>query len=391
MDENSQNNPAAPDADRVSQVAIQPSASSGEPLPLAVATAAAPRMVGLQFAMVVLGGIAFLYFARPIVMPMFLAVVSAMALMPFMRWLGHLRLPPAASAAIVLCLLVAAIGVGISQLGRPARKWIDGAPEHMTELRQRFLKVFPSHGSLDQAAEAVTNLGASEKEIKDEQRKSPTVAVKETRGTGSILNWTGTFLMGGVETLILLYLLLASGDMFLHKLVRSMPTLRDKKRAIEINNEIQENISKYLATVSLINVGLGLLVTAGLYFMGVPNAALWGIFAAVLNFVPYFGAVAGVLLLSAVGILTFDTLGLSLLPAAWYLLLHLLEANLLTPVLLGRRFTLNPVVIFISLIFWMWLWGVPGALLSVPILVSIKVVCDRVPSMSPVSELLSRA
>jgi predicted PurR-regulated permease PerM len=111
----------------------------------------------------------------------------------------------------------------------------------------------------------------------------------------------------------------------------------------------------------------------------------------VLNFVPYFGAVAGVLLLSAVGILTFDTLGLSLLPAAWYLLLHLLEANLVTPVLLGRRFTLNPVVIFISLIFWMWLWGVPGALLSVPILVSIKVVCDRVPSMSPVSELLSRA
>jgi predicted PurR-regulated permease PerM len=291
----------------------------------------------------------------------------------------------------VLCLLVAAIGVATFQLGRPTRKWIDAAPEHMTELRQRFLKIFPSHGSLDQAAEAVTNLGASEKEIKDEQRKSPTVAVKETRGTGSILNWTGTFLMGGVETLILLYLLLASGDMFLHKLVRSMPTLRDKKRAIEINNEIQENISKYLATVSLINLGLGLLVTAGLYFMGVPNAAMWGIFAAVLNFVPYFGAVAGVMLLAAVGILTFDTLGLSLLPAAWYLLLHLLEANLLTPLLLGRRFTLNPVVIFISLIFWMWLWGVPGALLSVPILVSIKVVCDRLPSMSPVSELLSRS
>lgn len=124
--------------------------------------------------------------------------------------------------------------------------------------------------------------------------------------------------------------------------------------------------------------------------MGVPNAAMWGILVAVLNFVPYFGPASGVILLAAVGLLTFDTLGKGLLPPLWYLLLHLLETNLITPVLLGRRFTLNPVVIFVSLIFWMWLWGVPGALLSVPILVSIKVVCDRVPAMSPVSELLSR-
>ena len=96
-----------------------------------------------------------------------------------------------------------------------------------------------------------------------------------------------------------------------------------------------------------------------------------------------------VIVLGAVGLLTFDTVWKGLLPPAWYLLLHLLEANLITPVLLGRRFSLNPVVIFVSLIFWTWLWGVPGALLSVPILVSIKVVCDRVPALSSVSELLA--
>src|SRR5204863_3703047 len=126
----------------------------------------------------------------------------------------------------------------------------------------------------------------------------------------------------------------------------------------------------------------------GLYFMGVPNAAMWGILVAGLNFVPYFGPVAGVVLLAAVGLLTFENLGKGLLPPAWYLLLHLLEANLITPVLLGRRFTLNPVVIFVSLIFWTALWGIPGALLSVPILVSIKVISDRVPTMSHLSELL---
>ena len=214
--------------------------------------------------------------------------------------------------------------------------------------------------------------------------------VKESRGAGSILNWTGTLLVGIGETLVLVYLLLASGDLFLQKLVRVMPTLSDKKRAVEVSHEIQQNISNYLFSVSLINIGLGIVVSAGLYFMGVPDAAMWGMLVAVLNFVPYFGPVTGVVLLAAVGLLTFDTLWQGLLPPAWYLLLHLLEANLITPVLLGRRFTLNPVVIFVSLIFWMWLWGVPGALLSVPILVSIKVVCDRVPAMMPVSQLLSR-
>jgi predicted PurR-regulated permease PerM len=169
-----------------------------------------------------------------------------------------------------------------------------------------------------------------------------------------------------------------------------MPTLRDKKRAVEISHEIQQNISNYLFTVSLINLGLGLVVSGGLYFMGVPNAVMWGMFVAVLNFIPYFGPVAGIIVLAAVGLLTFDTLWQAALPPAWYLLLHTLEANLVTPALLGRRFTLNPVVIFVSLIFWTWLWGVPGALLSVPILVSVKVVCDRVPALSSVSEVLTR-
>ncbi len=188
---------------------------------------------------------------------------------------------------------------------------------------------------------------------------------------------------------MLLYLLLASGDMFIHKLVHVMPTWRDKKRAVEINREIQHNISHYLFSVSLINLGLGLIATVGFYFMGVPNAAMWGMVVAILNYVPYFGPIVGVTFLATVGLLFFDSLWQGLLPPCWYLLLHLLEANLVTPILLGRRFTLNPVMIFISLIFWTWLWGVPGALLSVPILVSIKVVCDRVPTLSPVSELLA--
>ena len=344
----------------------------------------------VQIILVVLSVIAFLYFARPVILPIFLACVAGMTLKPLIRWLSYCHIPPALSAAVVLCLLVAAIGIGFFQLGRPALTWMNEAPQHMTELRQRVLTIFPRLARFSQAAAAVNNLGATEEEKKEAQKQAPTVEVKDSRGTRSILNWTGTLLVGIGETLVLLYLLLASGDLFLQKLVHVMPTLRDKKRAVEISREIQQNISNYLFSVSLINIGLGIVVSGGLYFMGVPNAAMWGMLVAVLNFVPYFGPVAGVILLATVGLLTFDTLWKGLLPPAWYLMFHLLEANLITPVLLGRRFTLNPVVIFVSLIFWTWLWGVPGALLSVPILVSIKVVCDRVPTLSSVSELLTR-
>jgi predicted PurR-regulated permease PerM len=348
------------------------------------------KVTPVQIALIVLGVIAFLYFARPVVLPVFLACVAGMALKPLVRWLSCCHIPPALSAAVLVCFLVAAGGVGFFQLGRPASTWMNEVPQHMTDLRQRVQKISPRLVRFNQAASAVNNLGATEEEKKEELKKAPMVEVKENRGTSSILDWTGTLLVGLGETLVLLYLLLASGDLFLQKLVHVMPTLRDKKRAVEISHEIQQNISNYLFSVSLINLALGIVVGAGLYFMGVPNAAMWGMLVAALNFVPYFGPVAGVILLGIVGLLTFDTLGKGLLPAAWYLLFHLLEANLVTPVLLGRRFTLNPVVVFVSLIFWMWLWGVPGALLSVPILVSIKVVCDRVPAMSPISELLSR-
>ena len=362
-------------------------APASEPVSAPSSDTAATKATPVQIVLIVLGPIAFLYFARPVILPIFLACVVGMTLKPLIRWSSCCHVPAPLSAAVILCFLVAAVGFGSFQLGRPALTWMNEAPQHMTELRQRVQKVFPRLERFSQAAAAVNSLGATE----EEQKKAPTVELKTSRVPSTFINWTGTFLAGVGETLVLLYLLLASGDLFLQKLVHVMPTLRDKKRAVEISHEIQQNISNYLFSVCLINIGLGLVVSGGLYFMGVPNAAIWGILVALLNFVPYFGPVAGVIVLATVGLLTFDTLWKGLLPPAWYLLLHTLEANFITPVLLGRRFTLNAVVIFVSLIFWTWLWGVPGTLLSVPILVSIKVVCDRVPGMSPLSELLSRS
>jgi len=355
------------------------------------AEAGAPaKRTPLQVVLIILGTIAFLYFARPVVLPIILAWMAATTLQPLVRWLSYFHIPTALSAAVVFCVLVAAVAVGFLQLERPATRWINEAPQHMTELRQRVRRMFPGVPHISQAASAVSDLGATDQEKKEEQRMTPMVEVKDQRGTSSILNWTGTLLAGLSEVLVLIYLLLASGELFLQKLVRAMPTLRGKIRAIEISHEIQQNISHYLFSVSLINVCLGVVVSCGLYFLGVPNATMWGLLVAFLNFVPYFGPVAGVILLAVVGLLTFDGPWRGLLPPLLYMALHLLEANFVTPILLGRRFTLNPVAIFVSLIFWIWLWGIPGALLSVPILVSIKVVCDRIPSMSYLAELIGR-
>ncbi len=269
---------------------------------------AAINRLPVQLVLILLGAIPFLYFSRPVLLPFCLACVAAMTLKPLIRWMCYCRCPPPVSAAVVLCLLIGSVIVGFTQFGRPAMMWVNDAPEHMTELRQRVQKLFPPGARFSAAATAVNNLGATEAETKAEQKLAPTVQIKDNHRSASMLNWTGTFLVGTGETLVLLYLLLASGDLFLQKLVRVMPTLTDKKRAVDISHEIQQNISNYLFSVTLINVGLGVIVSLGLYFMGVTNAAMWGILAAVLNFIPYFGPVAGVILLAAVGMLTFDTL-----------------------------------------------------------------------------------
>ena len=286
--------------------------------------------------------------------------------------------PTPLSALIVFCVLLAALSVAFMQLERPAARWMNEAPQHMTELRQRVQRLFPRAMHLSQATEAVSDLGATDAEKKAEAKKTQVVELKDQRGTNSILNWTGTFLAGLGEVLVLVYLLLASGDRFLQKIGRVMPTLSGKRQAVEISREIQQSISKYLFSISLINAVVGLAVALGLGFLGVPNAGMWGMVAAFVNFVPYFGPICVFILLAAVGLLTFDSPSQGMLA----------QSNFVTPILLGRRFTLNPVAIFISLIFWMWLWGIPGALLAVPILVSAKIAFDRIPAISYLGELI---
>jgi predicted PurR-regulated permease PerM len=172
--------------------------------------------------------------------------------------------------------------------------------------------------------------------------------------------------------------LLVSGDIFLRRLVEILPRYSDKRQAIEISQHIEDDISAYLATVSIMNAAVGLATALVMWLCGVGDPILWGAVAFLLNYVPILGPMIGLVTFALAGLLTLDTLWQALLPAALYLIIHLIEGETVTPMLLARRFTLNPVLVVIALIFWYWMWGVPGAILAVPMLAITKIVCDRI-------------
>jgi predicted PurR-regulated permease PerM len=189
---------------------------------------------------------------------------------------------------------------------------------------------------------------------------------------------------------VLLYFLLASGDLFLTKLIKVLPRLSDKKRAVQIARETEDQISAYMVTVTVVNVTFGVLVGVVLKLQGMPNPVLWGVLAGVTNYVPYVGGLAMAAILGVVALVHYDTSGQAAMVPLVFLVLNFFEGNIITPRLIGQRLALNPVVVFTGVLFWGWIWGVVGALIAVPILAAIKIVCDHVEGLSPIGELLGQ-
>jgi predicted PurR-regulated permease PerM len=334
---------------------------------------------------IVVSGLALAYFARSVVIPVLLAWFISMMLKPPVRWLWQCRCPVPVGAAVVVTLVVVAVSFASIHLGRPALVWLNTAPDTLPQIRQKFQHILRPAVRLSEAASSVGNLGPAG-EI---EKKAQPVEVKDNHVMGLVFTWTSSVLAGAAETVALLFLLLAFGDLFMNRVVRILPTLREKKQAVEMSRQIHHHVSKYLFSVGVVNVCFGIVIALAMYGLGMPNAMMWGGLAALANFIPYFGPALGVMVIGLGGLLAFDTLGKGLMPAAVYLVAHLLEANLITPVVLGRRFTLNPVIIFVALIFCIWLWGIVGALLAVPLLVTLKVVCEHIPALSHLGELLA--
>jgi predicted PurR-regulated permease PerM len=326
-----------------------------------------------------------LYFAREFFLPIILAVLLDFLLSPLIRGLKRVRIPEPLGAALVIIALLGTAGVAVYGLLDPAREWAAKLPVSIREAEERLQKLRTPVEQVSKTAEQVEQAT----KVQD-GAKTPEVVVRGPSLTERMFGTTQTLVAGFVEVIILLYFLLAAGDLFLQKLIKVLPQFRDKKKAVTIARETEASISTYLVTITLVNLMLGLAVAAVMYLLGMPNPLLWGALAALVEFIPYLGATALVAVLALAGLVTFDQIGQALLVPAAYLAVNILQSQFISPLILGRRLTLNPVAIFVGLVFWWWIWGVPGAFIAVPLLATFKIFCDHIEALAPIGEFLGR-
>lgn len=325
-----------------------------------------------------------LYFARALLIPIALATVAALVLSPVVAGLRRIRIPEPLGAIFVVIALAAGLGYTATALFEPATEWLHKLSESRALVEKKLESLRRSVQEMQKTTEQVERLTAVGGPKKGEQIQ---IASTPPLGERVFLSARDMAIMAAA-TIVLLYFLLASGDLFLRKLVRVLPRLSDRKQAVEIATTLRIEISRYLLTITYINIGVGVLTAIALHFAGLPNPLMWGVMATALNYIPLLGSLTTLLIIAVVSILTFSTATEALIPPALFWGIHLIESQLATPLVLGRRLTLNPVVIIVSLLFWGWLWGVAGALIAVPLLIMAKIISDRISVLKPIAEFL---
>ncbi|HXA10049.1 MAG TPA: AI-2E family transporter, partial [Chthoniobacterales bacterium] len=231
-----------------------------------------------------------IYFLRALLLPLVLALLLSYLLRPIVRGLVRIKIHPVIGSALLLLSLVGAITYSVSLLAAPAAGWLEKAPYSLRQLQDRLTPFKKPMAKVAQASGAIENLTATESVA----ARTPTVELKQHPIAEGLYAHTSEFLVSALTMLILLYFLLAYDGVFLAKLIKLMPTLSDKKRAVSIAHEIEAQISRYLFTVTIINIGLGTAVGVVVGLLGLPNPSLWGVLVAVLNFIPYLGALTGI-------------------------------------------------------------------------------------------------
>ena len=318
-----------------------------------------------------------------VIIPIVVAHLLDRLLSPVVRWMKGFGLPAPAGAALVLFAFVGAVGGGAYYLSGPAMEWVESAPRNLRIAEYKLRGMTEPLEKMQKAAEK-----AAEATSVGEDGSQQTVQVEQQSVGGRLMNQTLVFISGLFVTIFLLYFLLASGDLLLRKVVHLLPRFRHRRNAVRIVRRTESKLTHYLSTMVLINIGLGVAHAGGMYLVGMPNPLLWGALGGLLNFVPYLGPLVNIIVITIVALVSFESVSYALLAPLVYLLINGIEGSLVTPAFVGYRLQLNPVVIFIALTFWGWLWGVIGALLAVPLLATFKIVCDSIPLLRPISRLL---
>jgi predicted PurR-regulated permease PerM len=369
-------------------VTLRPN-TADPPLPIAEdADTPAPVPAPANFQTIFLGGLFVLgilaacYVAAAIILPIILAIVLKLVLQPVMRILEKLHIPHACGAALIILLLFGGFfGLGTA-LSTPAANWAQQLPEGISKIQGRlrsYAEPIKVTQNVLQNAEGLTQ---------PSNAKTMTVAIQGSRLSDRLLTDTQSLVSGIGETVLVLFFLLASGDIFLRRFIRILPRFQDKRQAVLITQQVESDISAYLATITLTNAFVGITTGGAMALCGIADPILWGTLAFLLNYVPIVGPITGVSLFALAGFLSKGTIFSAFLPALLYLAIHLIEGMALTPLLLAKRFTLNPVLVILGVIFWYWMWGVPGAILATPLLAVTKIICDRIQPLVPFGQFM---
>jgi predicted PurR-regulated permease PerM len=266
-----------------------------------------------------------------------------------------------------------------------APKTLAAAQQHVRSLRRSIQSLTTAAQKLERAAEPEAS---TERAVPVTPAPPPPTGPNIPALVARVFGTTTSLIGALVEVALMTLLLLASGDVFLNKLVKVLPMRQDKREAVRIARETEAVVSHYMVATALINAGQGAVVGLAMWLLHLPNPVLWGILTFFLEFVPYLGGACMIILLTLVGLATTDSIGRALLPPFVYLTISTIQNNLVSPLAYGRSLRLNPVAVLVGVLFWYYLWGVPGAFLAVPILATIKIFGDHLESLAAVSEFL---
>ena len=377
-------------------VVHQPSAGvSGEPEPLVIRMPVDIRNVALSVIAVILA-VLFLQYAQAVLIPVVIGMLTFYALDPIVDRIQKAGVPRVVGAAAVLAALIGASGYGLWTLRDDAIAVVDELPRAAAELRQSLRQQQREPSAIDKLQEAAkeidkTAAAAAGPTTPDPGGVQRVQIVQPFRATDYLTYGSmGALAVGGQAVMILFlsYFLLVSDDLFKRKLVKIVPTLSKKKITVEIVEEIGTQIERFLMVQVFTSVLVAVATSLALWWLGLEQAVIWGILAGILNSVPYFGPLVVTGGLMVVAYLQFRTFDMTFYVAGIALVITTLEGWLLTPTLMGKAASINPVAIFVGIIFWSWVWGVWGLILAVPMLMMVKSVCDRIEELQPIGELL---
>ncbi len=324
-----------------------------------------------------------LILASPLLIPLLLAAFIALGLNPIVVGLAHLKVPRMLGSLLLLLALGVGVVVAVNALSKPAADWFRQAPVLMRDVGYKLHRMTTPLTRVSHAAtQSLKGIGVD--------TSSSQTAQPATFSFGAVLQAAPRLLADILTVVLLVFFFLTYGDEMRARLVTASPRFRYRRIAARLVRGIQMEISRYLLTVTLINFCLGALTALILWAWKMPDPLLWGGVATLLNFMPYVGAISNTLLLAAVGLLTFHDPFHALLPAASFAGLAMLEGNVFTPMIMGQRMRLSPVAILVWLLLWAWMWGIPGALLAVPLLTCVKLVAEWTPGWEWFAKMVER-